>query len=173
MYLDSLSTSPRWLGFMWTHRGPLLAAHPLSLWKITNTHKVRMEPSQPPTEPIWSSLKHSNYLPPVCLRVWLQHFHYLFEQIGLRLVCGGLIVTRDERLQRARSLGLLPSRSAVSSSWPICRVGSRRPRLHSSRTAKHWCVDVCHLCSAALPQLIDGEMCRLVGEYHFWENICL
>lgn len=64
MYLDSFSTSPRWLGFMWTHRGPLLAAHPLSLWKITNTHKVRMEPSQPPTEPIWSSLKHSNYLPP-------------------------------------------------------------------------------------------------------------
>lgn len=147
---------PRRLGFMRTHSGPLLAAHPLSLWKITNTHKVKMEPSQPPTEPIWSSLKCSNYLPPVCLRVWLQHFHYLFEQIGLRLVCCGLIVTRDERLRRAWSPGVSPSRSAVSSTQLICRVGSGWPPLHSFWTAMHCRVDVCHFCSAALPQLIDG-----------------
>lgn len=46
-------------------------------------------------------LPETQQLPPsVCLCVGLQLFHYLFEQIGLWLVCGGLIVTRDERLQR-------------------------------------------------------------------------
>lgn len=55
-------------------------------------------------------------LPPsACLRVGLQLFHYLFEQIGLRLVCGGLIVTRDERLQRA-------VRRAPGFAEPLCCV---------------------------------------------------
>lgn len=61
-------------------------------------------------------------LPPsVCLHVGLQLFHYLFEQIGLRSVCGGLIVTRDERLQRASGCGPVSlSHSAVSSERLIC-----------------------------------------------------
>lgn len=129
-------------------RGPLLAAYPLSLWKITNAHKVTVEPSQPPTEPIWSSLKRSNYHP-LCAAVWgCLLFHYLFEQIGLRLVlvCGGLIVTRDERLQRARCCGTggfaeplcCVKRTVDLLSWSL-RL------LHFSWTVERRRVDICHL----------------------------
>lgn len=155
-------------------RGPLLAAYPLSLWKITNAHKVTVEPSQPPTEPIWSSLKRSNYHP-LCAAVWgCLLFHYLFEQIGLRLVlvCGGLIVTRDERLQRARCCGTggSPSHSAVSSARLISCLGL----CDSSTFPGQWSVAVLTyaICS------IDGEMFWLVlriprlGKYTFMRPIC-
>lgn len=116
-------------------------------------------------------LPETQQLPPsVCLCVGLQLFHYLFEQIGLRLVCGGLIVTRDERLQRDGCCGSgLVSHSAVSGgavellSWP-------QRLLHFSWTVERRYVDTCHLL-CCVPISIDGEMCWLVFVYHFWENI--
>lgn len=39
-------------------------------------------------------------LPPSARGCRFFFFHYLYEQIGLRRLCGGLIVTRDERLLR-------------------------------------------------------------------------
>lgn len=110
-------------------------------------------------------------LPPsVCLRVGLQLFHYLFEQIGLRLVCGGLIVTRDEGLQSAGCCGPdLLSHSAVSDARLISCLGLS----DSSTFPGHWSVTVLTyaICSAAFPPPIDGEMCWLVCVNHFWENI--
>lgn len=101
-------------------------------------------------------------LPPsVCLHVGLQLFHYLFEQIGLRLVCGGLIVTRDERLQRAGccSPGLL-SHSAVSSARLISCLGHS----DSSTFPGQWSVAVLTyaISTAAFSAPIDGEMCELI-----------
>lgn len=106
-------------------------------------------------------------LPPsVCLCVGLQLFHYLFEQIGLRLVCGGLIVTREERLQRAGCCGPGSlSHSAVSSTRLISRLGLS----DSSTFPGQWSVAVLTyaICSAAFPAPIDGEMCLLVCVHHF------
>lgn len=91
-------------------------------------------------------------LPPsVCLRVGLQLFHYLFEQIGLRPVCGGLIVMRDERHRRARA-------PCPRFAEPLCCVKhtvdlpSRSQRLlHFSRTVERRCVDTCHPLCCVLP----------------------
>lgn len=112
-------------------------------------------------------------LPPsVCRRVGLQLFHYLFEQIGLRSVCGGLIVTRDERPQRAGCCGPgLLSHSAVSSARLISCLGLS----DSSTFPGQWSVAVLTyaFCSAAFATPIDGETCWLVCAYHFRENIHL
>lgn len=47
-------------------------------------------------------LPETQQLPPSARGCSVLFFHYLFEQIGLGWLCGGLIVTRDERLQRER-----------------------------------------------------------------------
>lgn len=90
------------LRFHSTHRGPLRCCQSSKLvgnYKHTQGHSWA-EPASHRAHLIQSE---TQQLPPsVCLCVWLQLFHYLFEQIGLQLVCGGLIVTRDERLRRAR-----------------------------------------------------------------------
>lgn len=115
-------------------------------------------------------LPETQQLPPsVCLCVGLQLFHYLFEQIGLRLVCGGLIATRDERLQRDGCCGSgLLSHSAVSAGAVELLSWSRR-LLHFSWTVERHYVDTCHLLRC-VPISIDGETCWLVFVYHFWEN---
>lgn len=106
-------------------------------------------------------------LPPsVCLRVGLQLFHYLFEQIGLRLVCGGLIVTRDERLRGAGCCGLgALSHSAVSSSRLISCLGLS----DSSTFPGQWSVAALTYAirSTAFSPAIDGEMFWLVCVYQF------
>ena len=84
-------------------------------------------------------------LPPSArLRVGLRLFHYLFEQTGLRSVCRGLIVMRDERLRRAgcRGPGSLSHSAAVSSARLISRLGlgdsftSRRSLTCATRSAE-------------------------------------
>lgn len=112
----ALARSPRCMDSCALTEGPLLCRVSTKLvenYKHTQGHSG----AEPASHRAHLIQPETRQLPPsVCLRVRLQLFHYLFEQIGLRLVCGGLIVTRDERLQRAgcRGLGLL-SHSAVSS----------------------------------------------------------
>ena len=124
----ALARSPRCMDSGALTEGPLLCRVSTKLvenYKHTQGHSG----AEPASHRAHLIQPETRQLPPsVCLRVRLQLFHYLFEQIGLRLVCGGLIVTRDERLQRAgcRGPGLL-SHSAVSSarliSSPVSVLG--------------------------------------------------
>lgn len=96
-------------------------------------------------------LPETQQLPPsVCLCVGLQLFHYLFEQIGLWLVCGGLIVTRDERLQRDGCCG-------SGFAEPLCCV--RLGLSDSSTFPGQWSVAVLThaICSAVFPYWLMGK----------------
>lgn len=75
---------------------------PLSLWIITTTHKVTVEPSPASHRAHLMPPQHHHHPPPPCPRclcVGLLPFHYLFGQIGLWMVCGGSILTRDGQLR--------------------------------------------------------------------------
>lgn len=143
----ALARSPRCKDSCALTEGPLLCRVSTKLvenYKHTQGHSG----AEPASHRAHLIQPETRQLPPsVCLRVRLQLFHYLFEQIGLRLVCGGLIVTRDERLQRAgcRGPGLL-SHSAVSSARLISSpVSIPRRLLHVSWTTERRRVDICHL----------------------------
>lgn len=106
---------PRWA---WAR---CISSKPVENYKHTQGHSGA-EPASHRAHLIQSEMQQ---LPPsVCLHVWLQLFHYLFEQIGLRLVCSGLIVTRRWEAPESRMLWpgfcwapLLTSRPAFSFSF--------------------------------------------------------
>jgi len=54
--------------------------------------------------------------------------------------------------------------------WSPVLVSATPPLFLDSEASPCWRMPSC---SAAFCPLIDGEMCWLVGKYHFWENICL
>lgn len=135
------------------HSGALPASH--------RAHLIQPETQQLP--------------PSVCLHVGLQLFHYLFEQIGLRLVCGGLIVMRDERLQRARCMWLGFAEPLCCVKHTVDLSWSQR-LLHFSWTVGHRCVDICHPlccvpCTDGRGNVLAGLRTPTFGGIYIYETI--
>lgn len=151
--------TPKVFGFLCSLRGPLLAAYPLSLWKITNTHKVTVEPSQPPTEPIWSSLKRSNYHPlcaAISLFIWTNRI-----TVGLRRIdCdGGWEAPERWVLRPGFAEPLCCVRRVVELlSWS-------EQLLYFSWTVERYTYNICTTVFPAIDRGIDKYM------HHLWEYI--
>lgn len=118
-------------------------------------------------------------LPPsVCLHVALQLFHYLSEQIGLRLVCGGLIVTRDEGPRRGKELDAVAwvaeplccvKRTVDPLSWSQLSRSTAPPLFLDSGAVLCW-----HMLSVqphSPHRWWGGEMHWLVCFYNSWGNV--